>query len=245
MHGTSASLHTWNGWTRELENDYCVVRLDLPAFGLTGPYTEPSKRYSMDNYVTTVVQVMDKINIDKATIAGNSLGGGVAWLTTLQHPQRINRLILVDSMGFKFEPKHIPVGFKLAQYPVLDPIVAKVLPKSLVRKSIESVYVDDSKISDDLVTRYFELTRREGNRQALTQRMREGIVMDEVSELGRIQQPTLIMWGKQDDLIPVDSAYKFKQAIPNSKLVIFNNLGHVPHEEDPKATAAVVKQFMQ
>ena len=245
IHGTSASLHTWNGWVSELDKDYCVVRMDLPAFGLTGPYANANKRYTMGNYVDTVIGVMDQMKIGEATIAGNSLGGGIAWLTTLRHPDRINRLILVDASGFPFTPKHIPVGFKLAQYPILDPLVSKVLPKSLVRKSVESVYADDSKVSDELVNRYYELTRREGNRKALTQRMRESFAENEVAQIGNIKQPTLILWGAKDDLIPLDSAYKFKEAIPNSQLVIFDNLGHVPHEEDPKATVAVVKQFLQ
>lgn len=244
LHGTSASLHTWNGWSDRLQQKYCVVRMDLPAFGLTGPYTDPNKRYNMDNYVDTVIGVMDQIKINEATIAGNSLGGGIAWLTTLQHPDRVSNLILVDSSGFAFTPKHIPIGFKLAQYPILDPLVEKVLPKSLVRKSIESVYADDSKVSDELVTRYYELTRRKGNRKALTQRMREDLVMTEVEQLSSIKQPTLIIWGAKDDLIPIDSAYKFEQALPNSELVVFDNLGHVPHEEDPEATVAVVMQFL-
>lgn len=245
LHGTSASLHTWNGWSDRLDQKYCVVRMDLPAFGLTGPYTDSSKRYSMDNYVDTVIGVMDQIQINQATIAGNSLGGGIAWLTTLQHPSRVSNLILIDSSGFSFTPKHIPIGFKLAQYPILDPLVEKVLPKSLVRKSIESVYADDSKVSDELVNRYYELTRREGNRKALTQRMRESLAEDKVVRISNIEQPTLILWGAKDDLIPLENAYKFKQAIPHSELVVFDNLGHVPHEEDPEATVAVAMQFLE
>ncbi len=245
IHGTSASLHTWEGWTRELEDDYCVVRLDLPAFGLTGPYANEDKIYSLDNYVDTVIAVMDKLNIEQATLAGNSLGGGIAWLTALKHPERVNRLILADASGFKFTPKRMPIGFKLAQYPLLDGLTEHILPKSMVRSSVESVYADKSKVSDELVNRYYELTRREGNRKALTRRMREGLYQDEVDRLGEIKQPTLIIWGKHDELIPIESAYKFKEAIPNSQLVVFDDLGHVPQEEDPKATAAVVKQFLQ
>ena len=245
IHGTSASLHTWNGWVNELDKDYCVVRMDLPGFGLTGPYQDKDKRYTMDNYVNTVIDIMDQLNIERATIGGNSLGGGIAWLTALKHPQRFDKLILVDASGFAFTPKKVPIGFKLAKYPFLEPLVEKILPKSLVRKSIESVYADDSKVDESLVNRYYELTRREGNRKALTKRMREAIIDKEVTQLANIQQPTLILWGAKDDLIPVDSAYKFKEAIPNSQLIIFDKLGHVPHEEDPKATVAVVKQFLQ
>ncbi|MUG31804.1 alpha/beta fold hydrolase [Psychrobacter sanguinis] len=245
IHGTSASLHTWDGWNEALKEQYCVVRLDLPAFGLTGPYADDTKPYSLDNYVDTVIKVMDKLDIKRATIAGNSLGGGIAWLTALMHPERIDRLILVDASGFKFTPKRMPIGFKLAQSPVLDGLTEHVLPKSMVRSSVQSVYADKSKVSDDLVNRYYELSRRAGNRKALTRRMREGLYQDEVKRLGEITQPTLIIWGAQDELIPIESAYKFKAAIPNSQLVVFDHLGHVPQEEDPKATVAVVKQFLR
>lgn len=244
LHGTSASLHTWEGWAAALDDKYCVVRMDLPGFGLTGPYKMPDKTYSLDNYVDTVINVMDELQVSQATIAGNSLGGGIAWLTTLKHPKRVNRLVIIDSIGFEFKPKHVPIAFQFTRYPMLTMFTENVLPKSLVRKSLESVYADDSKVTDELVNRYYDLTRRAGNRHALSQRFRQRIVMHEVTQLPSIKQPTLILWGEKDDLIPIDNAYRFKQALPNSELVVFENLGHVPHEEDPKATVEAVIHFL-
>ncbi|PNK61745.1 abhydrolase domain-containing 18 [Psychrobacter sp. FDAARGOS_221] len=245
LHGTSASLHTWDGWTKALESEYCVLRLDMPGFGLTGPYTDENKRYTLDNYVDTVIKVMDALGIGKVSIAGNSLGGGVAWLMALKYPNRVNKLILVDASGLKFKSKSVPIGFKLAQYRMLDSLITKVLPKRLIRDSVQSVYADTSKVTEALVNRYYELALRTGNRKALIQRMREGLSTRQVGQLSDITQPTLIIWGRQDKLIPIDSAYRFEQAIPNSQLAIFDNLGHVPQEEDPEATVAVVKQFLQ
>lgn len=244
LHGTSASLHTWNDWAPQLEVDYCVIRMDLPGFGLTGPFMDKGVAYTADNYAAFVKQVLDRLYIERASLVGNSLGGKVAWLTAALYPQRVDKLILIDSVGYPANPKHVPIGFKLARYPVLDPIIKHVLPRSVVQKSLLSVYADDSKVTDSLVERYFELTLREGNRSALSRRMREFDSSGQQDKIKQLTLPTLILWGEQDDLIPVENAKRFHQDIKGSQLVMFDNLGHVPQEEDPEATVTIAKRFL-
>ena len=244
LHGTSASLHTWQGWTKALSTDYCVVSMDLPGFGLTGPYTDETTKYNSANYAKFVIQVLDSLNLKKVTLAGNSLGGKIAWRTSALYPDRIDNLVLVDAVGYPATPKHVPIGFKLAKYPALTPILSRVLPRDVVKKSVLSVYADDSKVDEALIDRYYDLTLRQGNRRALNRRLQE---MDNTSDQAQIKQldlPTLIIWGAQDDLIPVKNTALFHKDISNSQLKIFNDLGHVPHEEDPVATVKVVKQFL-
>lgn len=244
LHGTSASLHTWEGWTKALSDQYCVVSMDLPGFGLTGPYVDESTQYSSENYAVFVIEALNHLKLDRVTLAGNSLGGKVAWRTAALYPERVNRLILVDSVGYPATPKHIPIGFKLAKYPMMSPILNRILPRNVVEKSVLSVYADDSKVDEELINRYYELTLRQGNRQALSRRLNE---TDDDSDQAQIKQlviPTLILWGAKDDLIPVENAALFHRDIRNSQLKIFDNLGHVPHEEDPLATVDVVKQFL-
>ena len=244
LHGTSASLHTWQGWTRELSDDYCVVSMDLPGFGLTGPYTDQSTQYDSANYAKFVIDVLDKLQVGSVTLAGNSLGGKIAWRTAALYPDRVNKLILVDAVGYPATPKQVPIGFKLAKYPILTPLLSRILPRDVVKKSILSVYSDDSKVDEALVDRYYDLTLRQGNRLALNRRLLE---MDNTTNQAQIKQldlPTLILWGAQDDLIPVENAKLFHRDIANSQLRIFDDLGHVPHEEDPMATVKVVKQFL-
>ena len=135
LHGTSASLHTWEGWTKALSDEYCVVSMDLPGFGLTGPYTDETTKYSSANYANFVVQVLARLNLDqvtkvtKVTLAGNSLGGKIAWRTAALYPDRVDKLILVDAVGYPATPKHVPIGFKLAKYSALTPILSRVLPR--------------------------------------------------------------------------------------------------------------------
>lgn len=134
LHGTSASLHTWQGWTHELSDDYCVISMDLPGFGLTGPYTDESTQYDSANYAKFVIDVLDHLEVGRVTLAGNSLGGKIAWRTAALYPERVNNLILVDAVGYPATPKQVPIGFKLAKYPILTPLLSRVLPRDVVKK---------------------------------------------------------------------------------------------------------------
>ncbi|MDT0595090.1 alpha/beta fold hydrolase [Glaciecola petra] len=246
LHGTSASLHTWNGWVDEIKKQSPqprrIVRFDMQAFGLTGPH--PNNDYSIQSYANTVRAVMDALNIEKAIIAGNSLGGYVAWATAVIFPERVDRLILIDASGLPFKAKSIPLAFKIASSPVMSAILGNTLPRFVIRQSIENVYSDNSKISDDLVKRYFELTLREGNRDALEQRFKQTQANDFAKRVSEIKQPTLILWGEYDNLIPVALGDEFNQLIPNSELIVFGKLGHVPQEEDPYQTVKNILSFI-
>ena len=244
LHGTSASLHTWNGWAEQLEKDYCVIRMDLPGFGLTGPFADITKSYHSDNYAGFVIQVLDKLHVAKASLVGNSLGGKVAWLTAVHYPDRVDKLVLIDAAGYPATPKHVPIGFKLARYPKLDPLIKRVLPRSVVEKSLLSVYADDTQVTEALVDRYYELTLRKGNRGALGRRMREFDTPNQPALIATVTAPTLILWGEQDDLIPLENGERFHEAIQNSQFVTFPELGHVPQEEAAVATVNVAKAFL-
>ncbi|WP_286264631.1 alpha/beta fold hydrolase [Thalassotalea atypica] len=242
IHGTSASLHTWDDWVEILKTEHRVIRFDLPAFGLTGP--DPDNDYTIENYADTVIALLDHLQVKESILVGNSLGGYVAWATTIIYPDRVKQLTLIDASGYPFESQSVPIAFKIANTPVLNKIMNKVLPRSVVRSSLENVYGDPSQVTDGLVNRYFELTTRKGNRQALTERFRQtrpGPIADKMSE---IKQPTLIMWGGQDRLIPTENGERFNREIQNSQLVRFDELGHVPHEEAPMKTVAAFKAFI-
>ncbi|MCB1641440.1 MAG: alpha/beta hydrolase, partial [Xanthomonadales bacterium] len=184
--------------------------------------------------------------IEQAMIAGNSLGGWIAWETALTHPGRVHGLVLVDSAGYGTVPKDIPLAFQLARRPWLRPLLERLLPRPLVRRSVEQVYGDPTRISAELVDRYFELSLREGNRQALFDRFNQGLGSpDNRSRIAAITQPTLILWGSEDQLIPPADGERFAADIAGSQLRLLPGLGHVPHEEDPAATLAAVRPFLQ
>jgi pimeloyl-ACP methyl ester carboxylesterase len=243
IHGTSASLHTWDGWVEVLKEQRRVIRFDLPAFGLTGP--DPQNDYRIEHYADVVIAVLDKLQINKSVLAGNSLGGYIAWTTAVLHPDRVSKLILVDASGYPYESKSMPLAFKLSKNPVTSLLLKNVLPRSLVARSIKNVYGNPDLVSDELVERYYQLSLREGNRSALKARFEQTLPGPLAKKIQTIKQPTLLLWGKKDQLIPVKLGVKFAQEISNSQLIVFDKLGHVPHEEDAQATVSAVIKFLQ
>ena len=242
LHGTSASLHTWDGWAQQLSPKHRVIRVDLPAFGLTGP--RPDADYSIAAYVRFVVALLDAVQVTECALAGNSLGGQIAWNTALTHPQRVRKLVLVDAAGYPLLPESVPIGFQLARMPIVRDVMQYVLPRGLVQSSVRNVYGDPAKVTPELVDRYYDLSLRAGNRQALVQRLQQPLSGNEAA-IPTIRQPTLILWGTKDRLIPPDHAQRFAHDLPSARLHLFEGLGHVPHEEDPLATVAVVQGFLE
>jgi len=243
IHGTSASLHTWEGWAKGLSARHRVISFDLPGFGLTGP--NASGDYRGDTYARFVLDLMDQLKVQRFAIAGNSLGGEVAWRTALLAPQRVTKLILLDAAGPDFDSDSVPIGFLVAKVPVLNRIFDWVLPRPMVVASVRSVYGDPSRVSEELVDRYYQLTLREGNRRALVQRFQQNRRGQDAERIRELKLPTLILWGGRDRLVPPSVAEQFKRDIAGSELVVFDELGHVPHEEDPLRTLVPAQAFLE
>jgi pimeloyl-ACP methyl ester carboxylesterase len=242
VHGTAASLHTWEGWARELKKTRRVIRFDLPGFGLTGP--NAANDYSIEVYVRFVTALLDKLGVQRFVIAGNSLGGEVAWAVAHAQPQRVDRLILVDAAGYRIESVSIPLAFRIAGTPGLRSLMANILPPGLIEKSVRQVYGDPARVTPELVALYTDIARREGNRAALRQRLSQRDTGRE-QDIKTLKLPTLILWGGKDRLIPPAYAQRFVADIGGAKLVMFEPLGHVPQEEDPAATLAAVQAFLR
>jgi len=242
LHGTSASLHTWDGWVAALAPARRVVRVDMPGFGLTGPALDGD--YRIERYVEFVTALLDALGIERCVLAGNSFGGWVAWETALAEPGRVGALILVDSAGYPIESESVPIAFRIARIPLLNRLMEVTLPRGVVESSLRNTYGDPSRVTPALVDRYYELTLREGNRAALAKRFTDGRHSSHSARLGELQVPTLILWGGRDRLIPPAYGEQFRRDIAGSRLVVFPALGHVPHEEDAAATSAVVRTFL-
>jgi pimeloyl-ACP methyl ester carboxylesterase len=242
IHGTGASLHTWQGWVAALKQRRRVITFDLPGFGLTGP--SAAGDYSDEAYIRFVLNMLDHLKLGPVVLGGNSLGGQIAWELAALHPERVAALVLVDAAGLLVEPATVPPGLALARLPLVRQLVGGLLPRRLVEASVREIYGDPAKVDTALVDRYFELTLREGNRAALLQRLRQLQPGTYAERLPGLRQPTLILWGGQDRLIPPRHGEVFARAIPGSRLVSFPGLGHVPQEEDPQATVQVLAEFL-
>jgi pimeloyl-ACP methyl ester carboxylesterase len=242
LHGTSDSLHTWGGWTEVLAGERRVIRVDLPGFGLTGPV--PDGDYRVERYVDFVGELLDTLGVRRFVVVGNSFGGWVAWETALAHPDRVAALVLVDSAGYPLESQSVPIGFRVARVPGLNRLLRSILPRGLVDSSVRNTYGDPTRVTEELVDRYYELTLRDGNRAALAQRFADGRWAEDPGRIRQLQLPTLVLWGGRDRLIPLHYGERFHRDIAGSELVVFPELGHVPQEEDPRATVAAVRRFL-
>lgn len=241
IHGTSSSLHTWDSIVPALLNKKRIIRLDIPAFGLTGPH--PRREYSIAFYNQFIDSFLCSLGVQQYIIAGNSLGGSIAWNQALSYPQKVKQLILINSGGYPKKNEKGNIGFKLASMPVIGDVLVKFTPRSLIRKSVEDVYTDKSKVNDRLVQRYYDLLLREGNRQATLDIFKQRKYAN-AEKIKSISTPTLIIWGKEDQLIDVSNAYLFKKDIQGSELVIIPKTGHVPMEEAPKEVNLAIKAFL-
>ena len=243
IHGTGSSLHTYDTWVSELAINHRVIRMDLPGYGLTGPF--PNRNYSYNNYVAFLKSFLEKIEVKSCILAGSSLGGNIAWRFTIENSEMVNKLILISAAGYPMKSKSIPLAFKIAQIPIIQNIFTFITPKFIAKASVENVYKDKTKVDEVLVDRYFELTLREGNRQAFVDRFK--VKSDTIShkKIKLIKQKTLILWGEYDKLIPSEMAYLFHNDLPNDTLVILKNVGHVPMEESPIESLRPVIEFLR
>lgn len=245
VHGSNASLHTWEPWVQRLTaRGYRVITLDLPAHGLSGP--TPQGQYTSAAYVGIVEQLVDRLGLSRFALGGNSMGGGVAWRYAVRHPDRLSALILVDASG-QPQPKGSspPLGFRLARVPVARDILATVTPRSLIEKSFKQSVSNQAIATPAMVDRYWELLLYPGNRRATVQRFGQYSGDDgAAAKLAGLKVPTLILWGREDRLIPVSVAAWFNRQIPGSRIAILDGIGHIPMEEAPDRSLAPVLDLL-
>lgn len=245
IHGSNASLHTWEPWVDRLEDQYRIVTLDLPGHGLTGRH--PGGVYDYGIFVDVVDQVMARLGVERAVIGGNSMGGGVSWHYALAHPDKVSGLILIDAAGApRLQSRDAPIGFRLARMPVVKEVARFVTPRSLFESSLKTSVFDTAFATPAMVDRYWELNRYPGNREATMRRFAaaQNARTATAEQLSRIKAPVLILWGQEDNLIPVASAHWFHKAMPGSKLLIYPRIGHIPMEETPDRSAADARRWL-
>jgi pimeloyl-ACP methyl ester carboxylesterase len=243
LHGVASSLQTWEGWHRELSDDFTVISFDVPGFGLTGP--NPSGDYSVNMYMELMDGLLNKLNIDSCYMAGNSYGGYLTWNYALHDPERVKKIILIDAAGYNANREIDNPGFKLAINPLTKNISHRITPYFVVKKSVEDVYGNKLLVTEQTVRRYYDLILRKGNREAFSEiliNLHNGSVNP--LEINGINQPALIMWGTDDRLIDPKDAVSFEEAIDNSTLIIYPGIGHIPMEEIPEITANDAKKFL-
>jgi len=236
IHGSRASMQTWNSLIAKLAKDFRLISFDQHGHGLTGPHSKND--YSAAANIETATRVLDATGLKDAIWVGNSMGGWVAWRAALEVPNRVSGLVLLDASEAQDVEEVEPyLAAKLASSPIGQIFATYFTPRFLVKKSIKQNYADPSKVSDAIIDQYWELIRFPGNRQAIGPVATADREPEKWQQIGKISVPTLILWGDQDSVMPVSHASAFHAKINNSELITYPNVGHLPMEEAPDLVA--------
>lgn len=243
LHGSNASLLTWEPWSKALSDRFHVVSVDLPGHGLTGAV--PNGDYSQAGMARFVGAFADKLGLKNFALAGNSMGGGVAARFAEENPARVSRLILVDAGGLPFKQgTGTPLAFRLARIPLVNRLLLHVTPRSFVTEGLDKAIVHKEIVTEAMIDSYWDFARMEGTRPATLARFSldaDTYVRDHTTAL---KMPVLILWGADDALIPVASAHDWQSAVPGSKLIVYRGTGHIPMEEVADRSASDVRAFL-
>ena len=244
VHGFADSLFTFDYMIPELENEFRLVRMDFPAFGLTGKV--PSNNYGPEAFVKVIHEVTNNLGIQKFSIIGNSLGGSAAWRYALNYPEQLEGLILIAAAGIKNEEdKERKLAPKAVNSPLTGWLFRYVMPKFMIGNILKNVFVDESFITSKNVDRFHDFLILEGSREAIISMSTSGGYKNNSKvEIRNITTPTLIIHGANDNIIPVRTHEYFLSEIVNSKALIYDGVGHIPMLEAPIRTSKDIKEFM-
>ena len=247
IHGFTSNLYTWRFNVDDLAKNFSVYALDLPGFGYSAKPDKGEFDYSIEGYADFIVSFMDAMGIRKAVLVGNSMGGGVALKTCLKYPDRVDKIVLIDSMGYPSEGGHFLV-FQLMRYPVIGEVLMSLNYRPVVESSMKGgVYYDNSFVTDDIVDSFFNVYKTENADKTPLWVMRsfsEKFPFEE-GDIGKIKAPTLILWGAEDTLISSKAADLFAHDIADSKAIVFPEAGHLPHEEKANIANEIISDFVK
>jgi pimeloyl-ACP methyl ester carboxylesterase len=245
LHGFGDSYTSWEGWVEQLKARFHLLSVDFPGHGLTR--APEGYQLSGDGLADFVDAFAAQLGLAKFAVAGNSMGGGVAWQLAVRHPQRINALILVDAAGFPNDkpPAAVPLAFKILKYPLGRALLRNIDNRSLINEGLKTDVYDEALITPALVDRWADFQRAPGHRAILMSVNLSSLASASPEILRGIDVPTLILHGENDVLIEPASAGKFAAAIPGAKVLIYPNVGHLPQIEIPQRSSADVAEFLK
>ncbi|HAF25546.1 MAG TPA: hypothetical protein DCK93_21995 [Blastocatellia bacterium] len=242
LHGFTSSTYSWKDVFEPLAKNFHVIAIDLKGFGFSG---KPDGDYSRPAQARLVIHLLDYLKVDKAWLCGNSMGGEIALNIALENPQRVGGLILVDSSGVS-----INGGGSLAPSYLLVPVLGRVLTAlaltsdKLVREGLEKSFYDDSKVTGERVANYYRPLKTRGGQLAAVRARIQSEQFPIEQDLNKINAPTLILWGAEDELIPLEAGRKMNSLIKTSRLVVIEKCGHVPQEEIPERVVKEITNFV-
>ncbi|MFT3746509.1 MAG: alpha/beta fold hydrolase [Pyrinomonadaceae bacterium] len=233
LHGLGGSTANWATNIAALSANYHVIALDQVGFGKSD---KPFLKYRVATYADFLDKFMSELKIESASLVGNSMGGWVAALMAMKYPNRVNKIVLADAAGL------VPPNFGEAQVYQLNNST-----RDEIRANMKLIFANPALQSSEMLVDQFMTLRVTANDGGTINSLIESIKRKEDflnGRLGEIKKPTLIIWGKQDRLLPVADAYTFNKGIAGSELVVFDACGHVPQFEKTADFNKAVLDFL-
>ncbi len=248
VHGFGACKYTWRHVVPRFSSSHRVLTLDLKGFGDSDKPRDDA--YALADQARLVARFIEDKGLKNLTLAGHSMGGGVALLTYLTladagGPNPIARLVLIDSASY---PQHLPSFIRVLRMPLAGRLALGLLPcRTLANWVLKLAFYDHSRITPEMAATYGDYACRAGADHALIQTARS-ILPENIDALTRryeeITIPTLVLWGEEDRIVPLTVGRQLAAAIPTARLVTLPRCGHVPQEERPEETLEILADFL-
>ena len=234
LHGLGGSTQVWQFNVAALAEKYHVMVPDQIGFGKSD---KPLVNYRIRTYVDFLDQFCKQLKIERATLVGNSMGGWIAAMFTASFPDRVNKLVLVDAAGYA-PPKDIDSRIFFGLNPTTREGMRVLVAKVFYNKAFQT----DAAIDQAIAAR---LAAGDGYTiNSITESIIRGEdFLDDVVKT--IKRPTLIIWGRQDGLVPLPEGERFNKDIAGSKIIVFGECGHVPNIEKPAEFNAALLKFLE
>lgn len=247
IHGFGQNLYTWRHIIPSLRSNYRIISVDLKGFGKSPKPNDGC--YTVYEQVRLLIRMIMKLNLKKVTLIGHSFGGGVSLITalylSLYDKGRLVRLVLMDNPAYE---QKLPPFVYMLRIPFLSDIGSAIIPTDIqIRSVLRFSYLDESVITDDAVAAYAAPLNEPGGRQALIHTARQMIPSDlgNLSAMyNKINVPVQLIWGAEDEIIPLEIGLRLKKALPNGRISILPGCGHVPQEEKPDETLRYITGFL-
>lgn len=242
LHGYGDAYATWEGWAAALRAGHRVISLDLPGHGLTA--APAGTQIDREAQARLVLRVAEALKLPRFVIAGNSMGGGVAWQAALLAPQALRGLVLVDAAGWPMPASTPSLAFRLLAHPWGRAVLARIDNRPLIRQALRAQVGDPALISDELVDRWALYQRYPGHRPILMSIAPGAQAPVTAERLAGLQLPTLVLHGEIDPILPLEHSRRFAAAIAGAELIVYPGIGHLPQREIPARSAADVAAFV-
>ena len=243
IHGFASSTLVWSKvFLRLAQAGFHVIAVDMLGFGYSGK--PRNGEYTIGGQARLLIGLLDRLGIKRATLVGSSYGGAVAATCALDYPKRVEKLVLIGTVN-----NNRPLAYKLMRVfgaPVFGDVVSPLLigSRRLLRRRMKRLYDRHAWVLDErrVDARHLPL-RASGTQRAIIRTVRRWDAERISRDAHLIRQPTLLLWGENDRDIPLADGERLHEQIPGSRLVVFLNCGHLPHEEYPEAFTKVVADF--